>query len=112
MDIPNNWIPLDTCSSGNIFKSRELVTELKKDKSRRTTVTCNAGEDGEAAQESPRYNIRPHREQNYDHLFAQKNYRTGLKAFGSEAIEAIKKEMKQLHTKSDLSWKQRGGALV
>ena len=45
------------------------------------------------------------------------NYRAGLKAFGSEAIKAIKKEMKQLHQyncvtpRSDLSWKQKRGAL-
>jgi len=73
---------------------------------------------GKAAQENPRYNLRPHRERNYAHRFAQMNYRAGLKAFGSEAIEAIKKEMKQLHQyncvtpRSDLSWKQKRGALV
>ena len=43
MEIPNNWILLDTCSSGNFFKSRELLTELKKDEGGGTTVICNAG---------------------------------------------------------------------
>jgi len=71
----------------------------------------------EAAQKNPRYNLRPRRERNYDHLFAQMNYRAGLKAFRNEAIKAIKKEMKQLHQyncvtpRSDLFWKQKRGAL-
>jgi hypothetical protein len=55
-----------------------------------------------------RYNMRQRREPKYSHMFAtipedeplatpQMNMRKGLKVFGKDGVEAVKKEMQQLH---------------
>ncbi len=61
-------------------------------------------------QRTGRYNLRPCRESNYDHLFvadgvtdvaplatAQMNIEQGIKVFGEAGIAAVKSELQQLH---------------